>query len=190
MASVMHAVVIAMSLAMIHWVRKHSGITSPTLFSVADGIAYYHHHETGDCFPSMETVADDTRLSLRTVKRSVQALRQAGVIAVTTGGGSGISNRYAFPKYEPCQCGPHNRVVRARQSRNGDSRSRKGGLSGTRTLVNGVDPSGARVREAAPRVRSREEQAEYEEWYARNLCAPRRETQYTDLEAMRKAGPI
>ncbi len=55
-----------------------------------------HMSVRGDsCFPSMVTLAGESGLDERTVRRHIRALRESGWISVRLGGGRGRSNHYS-----------------------------------------------------------------------------------------------
>ena len=63
-----------------HWawtVRDISSAEKLTLLALADR----HNADTGQCFPSLDKIADDTSLSRDTVRRATQSLEQKGLLS-------------------------------------------------------------------------------------------------------------
>ena len=48
------------------------------------------------CFPQMSTIADETKLSTRSIRRAVKELKDCGYLIVESGKEKGTSNRYYF----------------------------------------------------------------------------------------------
>lgn len=79
-----------------------SGLEAPAK-PVLTALAWHHNGDTGRCFPSYETLADDTGYSVRTVIRAVKRLAALGLITVTerkvkrpNGSKVNTSNEYTF----------------------------------------------------------------------------------------------
>lgn len=94
-----------MSLDAVRW-AKHQTTGSAPRKAVLLALADRHHAETGACFPSVETIAKDTELSERTVRRALDDLAEAGFVTRERrrrGDGSLSTYAYEFPDeaYEP-----------------------------------------------------------------------------------------
>ena len=59
----------------------------------------YMNKDTFECFPSLQTLASKSDLSINTIQRSINNLISLGLIEKITGG-KGKSNKYKFPKLE------------------------------------------------------------------------------------------
>jgi hypothetical protein len=57
-------------------------------------IAYHMHHEDGEAYPSIATLAADVMKSERQVKRAIQELQESGELEVMHGQGRGNCNAY------------------------------------------------------------------------------------------------
>ena len=60
-----------------------------------------HSGAEGSCFPSLPTIARETRLSESTVRRSIQALEKGGYLTVIRGSGAGHRSEYQLLKKVP-----------------------------------------------------------------------------------------
>ena len=63
-----------------HWAWSVSGISSSEkliLLALADR----HNADTGDCFPSLDRIAEDTCTSRDTARRATQSLEQKGLLS-------------------------------------------------------------------------------------------------------------
>jgi hypothetical protein len=61
---------------------------------LAQRLAHHHNSKTGQCNPSMPTLAAGTGSSRTAVARDLAALKEAGIIDWIQGNGTGVSNRY------------------------------------------------------------------------------------------------
>lgn len=79
-----------------HWAWSVSGISSSEkliLLALADR----HNADTGDCFPSLDRIADDTCTSRNTVRRAIQSLEQNKLLSrelVSDASGRTLGYRY------------------------------------------------------------------------------------------------
>ena len=75
-------------------------LTSPTQQAVLVALAYHRHRKYGWCYPSHETLARETRLVPRTVRKTLNELRKKGYISWVSGGrksgGRPMANSYTF----------------------------------------------------------------------------------------------
>ena len=78
------------------WVRGLELPRAPK--TVLAALATHQNRKSGDCFPGHETLAKDTGYSLRSVRRHVSWLRNAGLINVTHRAPGGVrkSDSYTF----------------------------------------------------------------------------------------------
>nr|DAR32919.1 MAG TPA: helix-turn-helix domain protein [Caudoviricetes sp.] len=65
-----------------HRVRA-SGLTDRTLVDVLEALAFFLNKETGACFPSTESIARISRVNDRTVRITLKALHEQGLISST-----------------------------------------------------------------------------------------------------------
>ena len=61
-------------------------------------LCFHHHDKTGDCFPSMQTIADSANVSSRRIQKSITALVDWNLIKKKRGGtaAGNASNRYTL----------------------------------------------------------------------------------------------
>lgn len=144
---------------------KSSGLP-PTSRLVSLTLSLHMNERGGSCWPSVATLADETGLDERTVRRVLGDLREQGWLSVTLGGGRGHSNRYTatIPRGgETAQRGADKQGFTDRVSpERGAETTRKGGAvppedvirtSRTRELPYGLDDSTKRPKaESDPRV--------------------------------------
>ena len=71
-----------MSYEAMHRVRA-SGLTDRTLVDVLEALAFFLNKETGACFPSTESIARISRVNDRTVRITLKALHEQGLISST-----------------------------------------------------------------------------------------------------------
>lgn len=76
------------------WAWELEGLTMAQK-SVLLALAGFHHHKTGDCFPSKESIAERSGASRDTVTRTIPQLIQGGWISVEGSRGR-KSNRYVL----------------------------------------------------------------------------------------------
>ena len=80
--------------------RVYDGVrnTTPPQQSVLALLAHFANDKTGECFPAIQTLADQTRLSRASVIRSLDALKGKGLLKWISGGrkknGRTLSNLY------------------------------------------------------------------------------------------------
>lgn len=70
---------------------------SKTNFAVYMVLLKHRNAIRNRCFPSIETIANKTSMSIKTVKRALDELEEKGFIRIDSGM-RGISNNYYFPK--------------------------------------------------------------------------------------------
>jgi len=93
-----------MSNSAINWARKIDGLTSPQAF-VLWVICDRYNEQTHTAWPSINSIATDTRLAPRTVTRALSALEDKNLIvrgktySATHDGWA--SNTYFLPAYDP-----------------------------------------------------------------------------------------
>ena len=72
-------------------------ITLMTIYS-------HRNSQTGLCFPSLSTIAEETGVNVRTIKRHLTSLKENGFLDWTSGGvdsqGTRYSNSYTFPCFD------------------------------------------------------------------------------------------
>lgn len=81
------------------WVKAvtQSGDLVPVAKNIATALALeFANEETGQLNPSMSTLADYVKVSVRTVKRAIKSLADAGWLARTEGRGRGNSTSYSL----------------------------------------------------------------------------------------------
>lgn len=88
-----------MSHIAIAWVRKYTGRLSSSARYVHRVLCDFHNARTGQCNPSIETLAEATGLDRKTVMRALKELEEHGAISVERGG-FGRSNRYTLLAFE------------------------------------------------------------------------------------------
>ena len=71
-----------MSYEAMHKVRA-SGLTDRTQVDVLEALAFFHNGKTGACFPSTEAIARISRVNDRTVRITLKALHELGLISST-----------------------------------------------------------------------------------------------------------
>ena len=84
---------LGVSIQAVAWVLEETeveGLTRLVLLALAN----HADHVTGECWPTVETVAREARCSRRTVFYALNELVSAGLIEKVSGGGRGKSNRY------------------------------------------------------------------------------------------------
>ena len=93
-----------MSNSAINWARKIEGLTSPQAF-VLWVICDRYNEETHTAWPSIKSVATDTRLAPRTVTRALSALEDKKLIVrgktFSAKHDGWASNTYFLPAYDP-----------------------------------------------------------------------------------------
>jgi len=93
-----------MSNSAINWARKIEGLTSPQAF-VLWVICDRYNDETHFAWPSIKSVATDTRLAPRTVTRALSALEDKKLIVrgktFSAKHDGWASNTYFLPAYDP-----------------------------------------------------------------------------------------
>jgi len=85
------------------WTWKRAARRDPRLSDCAKVLAAalcddFAHHETAYCAPRIATLAEALAKSDRSVQRALSELRQAGWIAIRSGGGRGVSSEITFEK--------------------------------------------------------------------------------------------
>lgn len=73
------------------WVRRHSSLTGAA-FAVSLTVASMHSSTTGYAHPSMKSLANAARVSVKTVSRAIAEMKDSGEWVVVTGRG-GAANR-------------------------------------------------------------------------------------------------
>jgi DNA-binding MarR family transcriptional regulator len=75
-------------------VSKPTNLSAPEK-AVLICLADHHNQTTGECFPSFNRIARETRLCVRTAKTAVCQLEEKGFIEIISGsaGGCRVSNR-------------------------------------------------------------------------------------------------
>ncbi|QHO70783.1 hypothetical protein BHD05_15135 [Marisediminicola antarctica] len=84
------------------WAKSWRGELSAPELAVLLTIADRFNDSEGRAWPSYRTIADDTRLSRRTVIRSMAALSSVGLVEVShrrDKAGDATSNNYRLPLY-------------------------------------------------------------------------------------------
>ena len=93
-----------MSNSAINWARKIDGLTSPQAF-VLWVICDRYNEQTHTAWPSINSIATDTRLAPRTVTRALSALEEKNLIArgktYSAKHDGWASNTYFLPAYDP-----------------------------------------------------------------------------------------
>jgi hypothetical protein len=93
-----------MSNSAINWARKVGGLTSPQAF-VLWVICDRYNEETRTAWPSISSIAADTRLAPRTVSRALTALEERRLIVrgktLSAHHDGWASNTYFLPAYDP-----------------------------------------------------------------------------------------
>ena len=93
-----------MSNSAINWARKIEGLTSPQAF-VLWVICDRYNEETHTAWPSIKSVATETRLAPRTVTRALSALEDKKLIVrgktFSAKHDGWASNTYFLPAYDP-----------------------------------------------------------------------------------------
>ena len=84
------------------WVRVLKKVGQDPAMSPADKSVYlsvtsYANYVTEECFPSMAKIAKDTKLSKRTVRRSIDRLVAAGYLEIVKPGGPRRATIYRVP---------------------------------------------------------------------------------------------
>ena len=86
---------------------QHVQVPDPTpekKIKPTDRLVYAHlrsymNKDTYECFPSLQTLASKSGLSINTIQRSINSLIKLGYVQKISGG-KGRSNKYKFPKLE------------------------------------------------------------------------------------------
>lgn len=94
-----------MSYEAMHRVRA-SGLTDRTLVDVLEALAFFLNKETGACFPSTESIARISRVNDRTVRITLKALHEQGLISSTQKAGQKryfTLNLDRLPEPAPCK---------------------------------------------------------------------------------------
>ncbi len=73
---------------------------SPAAFRVLVALLARRNSRTGRCFPGEETIATDTGMDVRSVRRAVAVLVKAELVEVDRPLGRTKSNHYTFPHIE------------------------------------------------------------------------------------------
>lgn len=68
----------------------------PTAFAVYFIIQSHRNTETNECFPSVQTIANECSFSKSTVEKAITALVNADYLSVNSGR-QGVNNNYYFP---------------------------------------------------------------------------------------------
>jgi DNA-binding transcriptional ArsR family regulator len=93
-----------MSNSAINWARKIEGLTSPQAF-VLWVICDRYNEQTHTAWPSINSIATDTRLAPRTVTRALSALEDKNLIVrgktYSAKHDGWASNTYFLPAYDP-----------------------------------------------------------------------------------------
>jgi len=93
-----------MSNQAINWARKIDGLTSPQAF-VLWVICDRYNEQTHTAWPSINSIATDTRLAPRTVTRALSALEEKKLIVrgktYSAKHDGWASNTYFLPAYDP-----------------------------------------------------------------------------------------
>jgi len=91
---------VAMSIRAIKWAHQVLPLLDlpPTERMTLVVLAYHHNHSTGECFPSMETMAQSVGVTSRRVQQAVALLASWGLIKKKRGGtkAANASNRYTL----------------------------------------------------------------------------------------------
>ena len=125
---------------------------SPTARAVCCALATFMDSRTGECWPSVETLATVLRRNRRTVQRALREIEDAGWVNVKRGGGKGKATTYTaarVPPYVP------DVPVKGRQSEHETAAGRavKGGAGAARSYE--VTEGGrGRLSGAAPSVKT------------------------------------
>lgn len=93
-----------MSNSAINWARKIDGLTSPQAF-VLWVICDRYNEQTHTAWPSINSIATDTRLAPRTVTRALSSLEEKNLIVrgktYSAKHDGWASNTYFLPAYDP-----------------------------------------------------------------------------------------
>lgn len=68
-----------------------------TYFAVYLVLLKHRNMKNNKCFPSIKTIADETKIGVRTIKEALDALSNNGYLSINSGM-RGIANNYYFPK--------------------------------------------------------------------------------------------
>ena len=102
-----------MSNSAINWARGIEGLTSPQAF-VLWVICDRYNEETQTAWPSINSIAKDTRLASRTVSRALGALEEKRLLlrgkTFSAHHDGWASNTYFLPAYDPSSRPPKNVV--------------------------------------------------------------------------------
>ena len=102
----------------------------------------------GSCYPSLETLAGKTSMSVRTVQRALRDLETLGALVVERHGGRGRSSRYTIVGVPtvPTVVRKNPVSVSPIAAGKGDNESIKGDTGGQLTVVNRTTPSLRKTR--------------------------------------------
>lgn len=72
-----------------------TGMNKGTLHAVLMSLAYYHNEQTGQCNPSIRTLADNANMTPLSIRRRINELERMGIISVERGSGT-RSNQFSI----------------------------------------------------------------------------------------------